>query len=34
MIVVGQDSINNGALLTIFDCETDKFVKNPVIYTN
>ena len=34
MIVIGQDSLNNGALLTIFDGKTDKFVKNPVLYTN
>ena len=32
MIVVGKDTLANGAFLTIFDCKNDKFVANPVLY--
>ena len=32
MIVVGKDKENGGALFTVFDCKTDKFVKNPLIF--
>jgi hypothetical protein len=32
MIVVGKDKENGGAILTVFDCKTDKFVKNPLIF--
>jgi hypothetical protein len=32
MVVVGKDNLTNGALLAIFDCKTDKFLKNSLIY--
>jgi hypothetical protein len=32
MVVVGKDTQEGGALFTIFDCNSDKFVKNPVVY--
>jgi hypothetical protein len=34
MVVVGKDNLTNGALLAIFDCKTDKFLKNSLIYKN
>lgn len=32
MVVVGKDNVAGGALLAVFDCKTDKFLKNPLIY--
>jgi len=32
MVVVGKDNLTNGALLAVFDCKTDKFLKNSLIY--
>jgi hypothetical protein len=37
MIVVGRqggkEASAEGAILTVFDCMNDKFVKNPLVYT-
>lgn len=32
MVVVGKDNVAGGALLAVFDCKTDKFLKNSLIY--